>query len=432
MMKNMLFFFLLCLVSACSSSSSNPTPAGKQQGDLDAAFNAPDGYALYGGWNKDSYMGVAIQLDGKILASTGISNGTDSDVAVLRYNPDGTPDPDFGTAGVFTYDSGNGDDCGRLVAVDVDGKITLTGYAHNGNDLDILLMRLNANGTLDETFGADGIVLYDNAGRADYGRAIAVQSDGSILVAARSTGDGTSIANILKFDRAGSLDASFGLDGVVTYQGTKGNDGFRDLAVQPEGKIMVTGYTSTDAGFEILTARYDANGSLDPSFGTDGVVQYDGGHKNAGARGIVIQEDGKLVVSGSNSNGTDLDIILLRYSPDGSLDPEFGSAGVMIYDSGAGNDNGRRLALQQGGRIVVVGNTHNGMDYDALVLRYDADGVADEDFGDAGVASYHLGQGDDWGEAVAIQRDQNMVVVGGIGSTETQVLTMRIIGAPNG
>jgi len=104
----------------------------------------------------------------------------------------------------------------------------------------------------------------------------------------------------------------------------------------------------------------------------------------------------------------------------------------MIYDSGAGNDNGRRLALQQGGRIVVVGNTHNGMDYDALVLRYDADGVADEDFGDAGVASYHLGQGDDWGEAVAIQRDQNMVVVGGIGSTETQVLTMRIIGAPNG
>ena len=83
-------------------------------------------------------------------------------------------------------------------------------------------------------------------------------------------------------------------------------------------------------------------------------------------------------------------------------------------------------------KIVVVGNSHNGTDYDALVLRYDADGVADEAFGNAGVASFNLGEGDDWGEAVAIQRDQNMVAVGGIGSTAAEVLTMRIIGAPEG
>jgi len=432
MMKRILVLIVLCIVSACSSSSSNPTPTGKQQGDLDATFNAPDGYALYEGWNKDSYMGTAIQLDGKILVSTGISNGTDSDVAVLRYNPDGSLDTTFGTGGVFTYDSGNGNDCGRLIAVDVDGQITLTGYSNNGNDLDVLLMRLNSNGILDPSFGTDGIVLFDNAGRDDYGRSIAVQGDGSILVTARSSGGGTSIAMILRFDWTGALDTSFGTEGVVTYQGPKGNDGFRDLAVRPDGKIVVTGYTNTDAGFEILTARYNASGSLDTAFGTDGIVQYDGGHGNAGARGMLIQEDGKIVVSGSNSNGTDLDVIVLRYTADGLLDPEFGSAGVVTYDSGTGNDNGRRMALQQEGKIVVVGNTHNGTDYDALVLRYDSDGVADEDFGEAGVATYNLGQGDDWGEAVAVQRDQNIVAVGGIGSTPTQVLTMRIIGAPQG
>jgi len=428
MMKKMLFFILLCLVPACSSSSSSPTPTGKQQGDLDSTFNKV-GYALYDGWNKDSYMGEAIQLDGKILACTGISNGTDSDLAVLRYNPDGTLDTGFGTGGVFTYDSGNGNDCGRFLTVDVDGKITVTGYVHNGTDVDVLVMRLNGNGTLDETFGENGIVLYDANGRDDYGRAIAVQKDGSILVAARSSGDGISLALVLKLDAAGERDTSFGIEGVAVYPGTKGNDGFRDMALQTDGKILVTGYASTDAGFEVLTARYTADGSLDPSFGTEGSVRFDGGHGNAGARGVVIQEDGKLVVSGSTSNGTDLDVIVLRYTADGSLDPEFGTQGVVVYDGGTGNDNGRRMALQQEGKIVVVGNTNNGTDYDALVLRYDAAGVPDEGFGEAGVATYNLGEGDDWGEAVAVQRDQNMMVVGGIGSTTSQVLTMRIIGA---
>jgi uncharacterized delta-60 repeat protein len=431
MMKKMLLIVLVCVVSACSSSSSSPTPGGKQQGDLDSTFNK-EGYALYEGWNKDSYMGAAIQPDGKILVSTGISNGTDSDVAVLRYNPDGTLDTDFAAGGVFIYDRDNGDDCGRFLAVDVDGRITLTGYVHNGDDVDVLIMRLNANGTLDNAFGGDGVVFFRVEGRDNYGRAIAVQDDGTILVTARSTGDGASVALLLKVDAYGSPDTSFGTDGVAIYQGTKGNDGFRDLAVQPDGKIVVTGYTSTDAGFEILTARYDANGSLDPTFGTDGIARFDGGHGNAGARGVVIQADGKLVVSGSNSNGTDLDVIVLRYTADGSLDPGFGTEGVVIYDSGTGNDNGRRLTLQEGGKIVVVGNTHNGTDYDALVLRYDSEGIPDEDFGNGGAASYNLGQGNDWGEAMAIQRDQNIVVVGGIGSTASQVLTMRIIGSPEG
>ncbi|MFO7598492.1 MAG: hypothetical protein R6X27_01625 [Candidatus Desulfacyla sp.] len=431
MMKKMLLIVLVCVVSACSSSLSSPTPGGKQQGDLDSTFNK-EGYALYEGWNKDSYMGAAIQLDGKILVSTGVSNGTDSDVAVLRYNPDGTLDTGFGTGGVFTYDSGNGNDCGRFISVDVNGRITLTGYVHNGTDVDVLIMQLNGNGTLDETFGGDGIVLFDVNGRDDYGRAIAVQKDGSILVAARSSGDGTSLALILKLDAAGERDTSFGIEGVAFYPGTKGNDGFRDMALQTDGKIVVTGYSSTDAGFEVLTARYTADGSLDPSFGTEGSVRFDGGHGNAGARGVVIQEDGKIVVSGSTSNGTDLDVIVLRYTADGSLDPEFGTQGVVVYDGGTGNDNGRRMALQQEGKIVVVGNTHNGTDYDALVLRYDANGVPDEDFGEAGVAAYNLGTGDDWGEAVAVQRDQNIVVVGGIGSTASQVLTMRIIGSPEG
>jgi len=429
-MKKILPLVLISVLCACSSSSSDPNAIPKQ-GDLDDTFHSPDGYALYGGWNTDSYMGLAIQSDGKILVSTGVNNGKDSDVAVLRYHSDGTLDTGFGSGGVVTYDSGNGNDCGRLLVVDADGKMTLTGYAHNGSDLDILVMRLNTDGAPDPTFGSEGVVLYDNAGRSDYGRSIAVEGDGGVLVMARSSGDGTSIAMILKYEADGSLDGTFGTGGVVRYESGKGNDGFRDLAIQSDGKIVVTGYTRTDTGFELLTARYHPDGILDISFGTDGIVRFDGGNGNAGARGVVIHDGGNILVSGSNSNGTDLDVLLLRYLADGTLDPEFGMAGVVIYDSGTGNDNGRRLAVQQGGRIVLVGNTHNGTDYDALVLRYEADGLRDKDFGDAGVATYHVGQGDDWGEAVAIQSDQNLVVAGGVGGSDAQILTLRIIGAPN-
>ena len=427
-MKKIVLLILVCIVSACSSSTSNPT--GVKQGDLDPTFNAPEGYALYMGWNKDSYVGTAIQANGKILVSTGILNDTDSDVGVLRYNADGTVDKEFGSDGIVIYDSGYGDDCGRLMAVDAYGRIILTGYTHNGQDVDLMIMRLNDDGTPDNSFGTNGIVVYDNAGRDDYGRAIALQADDKIVVTARSTGDySTSIAMILRYEMDGSLDASFGLNGVVTYEGGKGNDGFRDLAIQSDGNIVVTGYTKTDAGFEVLTARYDTNGALDNSFGTDGIVRYDGGHGNAGARGIVILGDGKIVVSGSNHNGSDLDVVVLKYKSDGSPDPDFGTAGVVVYDGGIGNDNGRRLALQQGDKIVVAGNTYNGTNYDALVLKYDSNGVADTAFGNAGVATFKLSDGDDWGEAVAIQTDQNIIAVGGVANVATEVLTMRIIGS---
>jgi uncharacterized delta-60 repeat protein len=426
-MKRMLLLIIGCVVFGCSSSTSTPT--GNRQGDLDASFNTPDGYVLFSGWNKDSYVGTAIQPGGNILVSTGISNGTDSDVGVLRYRSDGTLDTGFGSGGVVIYDGGNGDDCGRLVAVDAGDRIVLTGYTHTGNDDGVLVMRLDDDGTPDSTFGTNGIVVYDNAGRDDYGRAIAIQEDGKILVTARSTGGGTSIAMILRYESDGTLDPSFGIGGVVTYEGGNGNDGFRDLDIQSDGKIVVTGYTKTSEGFEILTARYDIDGTLDDSFGTNGIARYDGGNGNAGARGIALLTDGGMVVSGSSSNGDDLDLVLLKYTSDGSLDPDFGTAGLVVYDGGNGDDNGRRLAVLEGDKIVVAGNTYNGNDYDVLMLRYDSNGVLDPTFGNAGVVSIDWDQGDNWLEGVAIQTDQNIIGVGGIDNGADEILTLRVIGS---
>ena len=422
------------LLSVCFFMGLFPCLVHGAPGDLDTTFNPPDGYTLYNGWNRDSYVGAAISADGKIVVSTGVGNGANDDVGVFRYYKDGSLDGTFGTDGVVTYDGGNGNDCGRLLAIQPDGKMVLTGYTHNGNDYDILIMRLNVDGTPDSNFGNNGIVVYNNADRKDYGRGIALQSDGKIVVTARSTGGGTSVAMMLRYGSSGTLDGTFGTSGVVTYESDEGNAGFRDVVIQKDGKIVTTGYTKTPAGYLFMTARYDSDGVPDDTFGTNGIATYDGGHGNAGARGIAIQTDGKIVVSGGNFNGNDLDVVVLRYNPNGTLDSGFGANGVVIYDGGNGDDNGRRLALQGDGKIVVSGNASDGNNLLALVLRYNRDGISDLAFGNAGAVIMQLGEGDDWGESVVISTDRNIVVAGGIDnssgndSSGKDILVFRLVG----
>ena len=403
------------------------------QRGLDTTFNPPNGYVLYNGWDKDSYLGSVIQADAKIVVSSGIEDGTDSDVVVLRYNDNGTLDETFGTNGVATYDGGKGDDCGRLVAIQPDGRIVLTGYTYNGTGYDILTMRYNTDGTPDNSFGTNGVVTYDNGNKDDKGRAVAVQTDGKIVVTAWSSDATTRVAMILRYDANGALDNTFGSNGVVTYEGGYGNDGFRGVVIQTDGKIIVSGYTNTEKGFEVLTARYNSDGSLDTTFGTSGVAFHDGGHGNAGARGVVIQSDGKIVVSGGQDNGTDLDILVLRYNINGTPDDTFGTKGVVTYDSGNGNDYGRRLAIQRGSKIVVTGRSRNGTDYDVLVLRYNPNGSLDNTFGGSGVVTFDMGKGNDYGEGVVIQADAKILILGGsYNGTDYDVLMFRLLAFEEG
>ncbi|MHC4687194.1 MAG: hypothetical protein ACYTEW_23225, partial [Planctomycetota bacterium] len=115
-------------------------------------------------------------------------------------------------------------------------------------------------------------------------------------------------------------------------------------------------FNGTDG--DVLVLRYNSDGTLDTTFGTNGVATYDSGNVDEG-RKTILQPDGKIVVSGATFNGTDGDVLVLRYNSDGTLDTTFGTNGVATYDSGNVDD----------GKIVVPGVTFNGTDYDLLVVR---------------------------------------------------------------
>ncbi|NEQ21307.1 MAG: hypothetical protein F6K28_19200, partial [Microcoleus sp. SIO2G3] len=189
------------------------------------------------------------------------------------------------------------------------------------------------------SFGATGKITTDFGGN-DYGYGVAVQSDGKIIV----TGGNNSNFAIARYNSDGSLDTTFDTDGQLTTD-FGGNDYGYSVAVQSDGKIVVT--AESDANF--VLARYNSDGSPDTTFDTDGQLTADFGGNDYGYS-VAVQSDGKIVVIGE-SNGN---FVLARYNSDGSPDTTFDTDGQLTADFG-GNDYGYSVAVQSDGKIIVAG-----------------------------------------------------------------------------
>jgi len=222
-----------------------------------------------------------------------------------------------------------------------------------------------APGNLDTTFNPpNGFVTYDGGIWRDYGESVAIQPDGKVVVVGESSNGSDKDVLVLRYNADGSLDNSFGTDGVFTYDGGGGNDYAESVAIQSDGKIVVAGWGRR---WDVLLFRYNADGSLDKSFGTNGIVAYEG--ENGDCVTMAIQSDGKILAAGFTYNGTDADVGVFRYNADGSLDSSFGTNGVATYDSGSYDEYPWDVAIQSDGNIVVVGEGNNGSNNDVLVLR---------------------------------------------------------------
>ena len=306
-----------------------------------------------------------------------------------------------------------GDDTGEAVAVQADHKIVVAGTTHGGTD--IALVRYNADGTLDPTFGGDGIVITDVSGD-DAAFAIAIQDDGRIVVGG-FTDDGVSAA-LFRYDPDGTPDNTFGGgDGIATISVGTGAV-FLGVAIEADGSIVATGMGNFSGFFggDILLARFDSGGVPDASFGGgDGVTTTKIGFGGI-ASGIGVQPDGAIVVAGASLSITgNENVAVLRFDPAGSLDTTFSGDGIVKTDATAGPDTASDVALMSDGSIVAIGSS--GYEY-GLLVGYNTDGTLNTGFGTGGIVQTELG-GFGYGfSAGTLQPDERIVAVGeGAGDT---------------
>jgi uncharacterized delta-60 repeat protein len=380
----------------------------------------------------------------------------------------GTLDPTFGTGGVVVADLGSSSDRGIDIALQPDGKIVVLGSAGvEGSDPPArtsTLTRYNPDGTLDPTFGINGKVAVDG----DTARVV-LQPGGKLIVVSRSF-------RLVRYTNSGTWDSTFDVNGVSEAAYTEnGSIHFQDLAVQPDGKIVLVGtwstyghhYPSVIAGLnengtldqdfgrifyefqdglqhspqgvafqsngrilmsgdmiteegdgQIILGRfttgYDAY--IDPTFGTNGEVLIPLDNFQHSPDAIAVQADDKIVIAGTDlgHDGLDDNLVLARYNSNGAPDPTLGGSGLIITDLGR-NEVANDVAVQRDGKIILVVASINAEAADTLLMRYNLDGSIDTSFGDAGKVTRELGGNYDSLARIALQPDGKILAVGAKG-----------------
>ncbi len=356
----------IVVAGSCSNGSDNDFCLARYDanGVLDATFGSGGKVITDVSTYPDNAYAIAVQPDGKIVVA-GYCYMITYDFCLARYSANGVLDATFGIDGLATPFITTGDDFVNALAIQPDGKLVVAGYCyHGGISSDFCLARYNANGDLDTAFGSAGLVFTKLSTYDDIARALVVQPDGKIL-AAGSCSDSFCVA---RYNANGALDATFGSSGTVIAFG--GSSEGHALALLHDGRIVVAGACYA-GGWDFCLARFSANGALDPSFGSSGKVATPMGSNNDYIRAIALQPDGKIVVAGYCWNGTKNDVCLARYLASGALDASFNSTGKLISPIGASDSVATAAALQPDGKIVVAGYCSNGTNNDFCVARYE-------------------------------------------------------------
>jgi uncharacterized delta-60 repeat protein len=404
-----------------------------QPGRLDSTFATGGIFITHDTLAFDAVAdAVALQGDGKIVVAGEIS----SLAGVLRLNANGTLDSSFGAGGMVTINVPSGLGGGVQVigvAIQVDGKI-IAGISTINSDgsESFSLARLNPNGSLDDAFGSAGLVTTFPFGQQRSPTVLALQPDGKILLA----GDGV----MARYDSNGQLDPSFGSGGLALLTAFT----VRAIALQPNGQILVgTGGPERDTfppstqtlSVAGLIARYNPNGSLDTSFGASGQVA-----SVAPVSAIAVQSDGMIVAAGGITSklvpppaGNDTGFSLVRYNPNGSIDSTFGRRGVAITDFGQSAPLAEvfALALQSNGDLVAAGVAgQKGFQFAPSsfgLARYTIIGLLDTSFGSAGKVTTAFGTKTASISALVLQSDGKIVVAGNSGASTPQGFVNNIV-----
>jgi uncharacterized delta-60 repeat protein len=368
--------------------------------------------------NVDSVISdTTLQPDGKILVAGSIGNY----FGLARYQSDGVPDAAFGDGGVVKtplpgipgYYVGGA----SAIALQRDGKIVLAGISISESDIDFAVARYNNDGSLDTSFGDAGWVITDFFGEYDMAHDIAIQADGKIVVAGSANkSNGTrSFMALARYNTDGSLDAGFGIGGKSTTESCPFYLTANAMAIQPDGKIVLAGNAQMITFSNFAVARFNTDGNLERTFGSGGVMSTDfmGGHDEAAD--LALQPDGKIVLAGfaSNRSGSTSDFAVARYNSNGHLDRDFGTNGRAVADFFGDFEIGNAMALLPDGRIVLVGYaliSENNSDFATAVFT--SGGELDTTFGQSGRTTTDFYGFADNPMAISVQPDGKFIVSG--------------------
>jgi uncharacterized delta-60 repeat protein len=271
----------------------------------------------------------------------------------------------------------------------------------------------------------------------DRAYALALLSDGRILVAGRSTASQIGCIALVCYNRDGSLDTRFGDGGIVTTRAPHGSFArAAGMSMHPDGKIVVAGSTGngqdllTDNTCDFLLARYDANGVLDPTFGSAGIVTTDFDGSAGIAFSVAIQSNGKIVAAGGTRDGQWCRFAIVRYHSNGNLDDGFGTHGKVAATFLGTALRAHKVLVQPDGKILIAGCSYDGSKGDFALARYLPDGTRDSSFGLHGVETIAFaGDASDAAWDMALQPDGKIVLAGrtggGIGVDDFAIVRLR-------
>lgn len=386
--------------------------AHAEQFDRDWLTTTPIGAA------GDAALAIAVQADGKyVVGGWTETGGTNRNFALARYEADGTLDPSFGEGGVAVADFAGDWRTLTDLAIDGSGRIVAVGHTIVDNQFDIIVARFLQSGEPDTSFNEFGSTpgyVTANITESDFAYAVELLPSGKILVAGMTADEGTYSALVLKFDEDGALDGTFADGGVALHQLNLGSVTIRAMIADPQGRIVLTGSVQTEEDFRVVVLRLLANGDLDGTFADGGFFTSLAGQSSAVATTIALQASGRIVVAGATELVIPRNLVLMGLLDNGSLDPTFGSEGVTTTAFGNDDVLGKSLAIDGASRLVLAGDIQRtGSNYDFVLTRYTVNGVLDTSFGDGGHLIQQPGILEDFLDAVVVLPDGRIVAVGG-------------------
>ena len=421
--------FVLCVMAVVSA-----------QPELDVAFNTTGKAVTPISDRSDVATAVAVQADNKVVAIGTVNSGSSPvTFGLIRYNVDGTLDASFGDQGkvVIQFNPNAASEAANAVAIQPDGKILVggrIGIVNPGQGF-LALARYNTDGTLDTTFGNGGLVSSSAGEFMNEIRAIAIQPDGKIIAAGSYFFAGQSFQTLLvRFNTNGTPDTSFGSNGVATNV-TGGSLGHQNVpasvAVQPDGKIVTGGLYSINMGSSVSSdltiLRFNANGTLDNSFATNGRMQIISAD-NESISSVRALPDGKILAAGTTGEFNSSQFLLLRLNSNGTLDSSFDGDGRVTTAVESVN-SAKALSVHPNGKITVVGNSGPPSGFFAVnfaVAAYNPDGSLDTSFSGDGKLAFDFSGVKVTSSSTAIDSLGRIVIAGYTGSSQSKFAVARL------